>query len=239
VKLRVLAIAAALLAVTGSSNAGFFFFLPIGAIQNAVQGSHCVSATAKVGDRINLGGKNWVVKETNGVSSRCSQYPNWPVVAKLEPYLSEAELASEIQVCLPMGASQGSSITLQGLGEVYVRSVSSVGSECSDTRAPMSARVVRAQYANQPATSQPSTSGHDSQATTPAADPPKSPQPEPVVNATAPEPPKIVPVVATQPLLKEAKSVVERLRELKQLRDENLISEPVYESKQRDILSGQ
>jgi hypothetical protein len=47
VKLRALAIAAALLAVAGPANAFFFFFLPLGAIQNAVQGGHCLPASAK------------------------------------------------------------------------------------------------------------------------------------------------------------------------------------------------
>lgn len=238
-KLRSIAIAAALLAVAGSANA-FFFILPIGAIQNAVQGGHCVPSTAKAGDRINLGGKIWVVKETNGVSSRCSQYPNWPVIAKLEPYFSEAELAAEIQVCLPMGASEGNRTSVSGIGEVYVRSISNSGSECSDQRTPVSARVVRAQYANQPPARQEPTNARQPQpATTPVAVQPKPAQPEPVVNATPPEAPKLVPVVATQQPLKEARSVADRLRELKQLRDENLISESVYESKQKEILSGQ
>jgi hypothetical protein len=240
VKLRSPAIAAALLTVAGSANAFFFFILPIGAMQNAVQGGHCVPSTAKEGDRINLGGKIWVVKQTNGVSSRCSQYPNWPVIAKLEPFISETELAAEIQVCLPMGASEGNRTSVSGIGEVYVRSVSNSGSECSDQRTPVSARVVRVQYANQPPTPQePANARQPQPAPTPVAAQPRPAQPDPVVNATLPEAPKLVPVVATQQPLREAKSVAERLRELKQLRDENLISESIYESKQKEILSSQ
>lgn len=246
-KLRALAVTAALLAVCSSANAFFFFFIPVGAIQNAVQGGHCVPQTAKAGDRINLGGKTWVVKETNGVSSRCSQYPNWPVIAKLEPYISEAELASEVQVCLPQGTSQGSRTSVSGLGEVYVRSVSNSSSDCSDMRSPISARVVRVGGANHPvAQPQPSNASQSqpgdmpqSQANAPAAEQPKSATRDPAANSTAAEPPKLVSVVATQQPLKETKTVAERLRELKQLRDENLITESVYESKQKEILSSQ
>jgi hypothetical protein len=245
-KIRALALTAALLAVSGSANA-FFFFIPVGAIQNAVQGGHCVPQTAKAGDKINLGGKTWVVKETNGVSSRCSQYPNWPVIAKLEPYVSEAELAAELQVCLPMGATEGATTVVYGIGEVYVRSVSTTGSNCSDVREPVSARVVRVKYANPPLRPQESTKATDpaptnapqlQPATAPVAEQPKPPTRD-AASVGAVEPPKLVPVVATQPPLKETKTVVERLRELKQLRDENLITESLYESKQKEILSSQ
>jgi hypothetical protein len=235
VKLRAFLIAAGLMAAAGSANAVFFFFLPIGAIQNAVQGGHCVPATAKAGDRINIGGKSWVVKETNGVSSRCSQYPNWPVIAKLEPYVSEAELASEFQACLPMGATEGMTTTVVGVGEVYVRSVNA--NDCTDMRNPVSAQVVRVKYAKPMAS--PTESAREPQpATAVGSEQRQAPHP---VAAPTPilETPKMLPAVTTQQPVKEQRSIAERLRELKQLRDENLITDAVYEAKQREILSGQ
>jgi hypothetical protein len=144
---RTFGIAAALALVASSANA-WFFFLPLGAIQNAVQGGHCVSASAKVGDRINVGGKLWVVKELNGTSTRCTQYPNWPIIAKLEPYVSEAERRAEFQTCLGFGTTAGSTTIVPGIGEVVVKSVSNTGSECSDQRYPVSALVVRAEFAS-------------------------------------------------------------------------------------------
>jgi len=37
----------------------------------------------------------------------------------------------------------------------------------------------------------------------------------------------------------EKRALADRLRELKQLRDENLITQEIYEAKQREILAGQ
>lgn len=230
--LRALCVAVGLVTAASSANAaGFFFFLPIGAIQNAVQGGHCVPATAKAGDQINVGGKLWVIKETNGESSRCSQYPNWPVIAKLEPYVSEAELAAEVDTCLPMGAAEGATTTLPGLGEVRIRKINST--DCTDMRNPVSARVVRVRYATAPQPSAPP----PVEVVKPA--PVQEPKPalQPVVAPSPQEPPKMVTTGSLPPT--QQKSIADRLRELKQLRDENLITEAVYEAKQKEILSGQ
>lgn len=237
-KTRVLVAAGLLVALSAPANAFFFFFLPIGAIQNAVQGGHCVPQSTKVGDRINLGGKNWVVKQTNGVSSRCSQYPNWPVIAKLEPYISETEATAETQVCVAMGTSQGSNTFVQGMGEVYVRSVSSSGTDCTDMRTPVSARVVRLSHANQPVVEQPKMA-EPQRASAPGPELPKPVANELAARSPTLETPKLIPVEATQQPVASSKTTVEKLRELKQLRDENLLTESVYESRQKEILSNQ
>jgi hypothetical protein len=233
-KVRALALTAALVTATGSAHAWFFFILPLGAIQNAVQGGHCVPTSAKAGDRMNIGGNEMVVKETNGISSRCSQFPNWPVIAKLEPYvapLSEAELAADMQVCVSAGATAGSTHTVPGVGEVLIRSVSQSSTECGDLRAPVSARAVRKSHAASKMTEPTPTRVR-------AAEEP-TPQVQPTSSAATSNVPSTTPAVLTQQPLKEPKSVVERLRELKQLRDENLITDAVYEAKQREILAGQ
>lgn len=89
-KLRAIALSAGLLAAHTAANAWFFFIIPTGAIQSAIQGDHCVPATAQVGDRITTQGRDWIVKSTSGTSSRCAHTPQWPVIAKLEP-ITDAE----------------------------------------------------------------------------------------------------------------------------------------------------
>lgn len=62
----------------------------------------------------------------------------------------------------------------------------------------------------------------------------------PVEESEAP-PARLVPVVAPVPAKAPpapSRSVSERLRDLKKLREENLITQEVYDAKQRDILSG-
>lgn len=220
--IRSIALGTALFLLASSAHAVFFFILPFGAIQNAVQGAHCVPSTAKVGDRINLGGKEWVVKELNGVSSRCNQYPNWPIIAKMEPYVDPS---ADMQVCLPSGSAAGQFTQGPDGTEIYIRSVEAHGFECKDSSRPVSARAVRAEYGPKPIV-------------TPASAPPRQiePTPEPTLVPTG-DRRTLEPLKASPPT--ETKSVVERLRELKQLRDENLITDSVYESKQREILSGQ
>lgn len=205
-KLRAVALAAGLLAAHTAANAWFFFIIPTGAIQSAIQGDHCIPASAKEGDRITAQGRDWIVKSTSGVSSRCNHTPQWPVIAKLEPIYSEAELQAEHSICVAEGASIGSKTTVPGLGEVYVKSLGTDG--CSDQRTPVSAKVVRL----------PNQATLDSQKT-----------------AAAPKAPPIPAPVAAP----EKKAIADRLRELKQLRDENLITQDAYEAKQRDILAGQ
>lgn len=256
-KIRALVLAGSLASISASAHAVFFFFLPIGAIQNAVQGGHCVPETAKAGDRINLGGKSWVIKETNGVSSRCSQYPQWPVIAKLEPYISETEAAEEMQACLPAGTTPGARTNVPGVGEVYVRSLISSGVDCTDMRTPVSARVVRAGNVSQPPIAQPQRTDPVKVACVPAGvgpgdrtsagdrqveivrvlrrGPPCDSRPEAPMIAEYRE----IPVTPSLSPAPPGKSISERLRELKQLREENLITQEVYEGKQREILAGQ
>jgi hypothetical protein len=125
----------------------------------------------------------WVVKELNGTSSRCAQYPSWPIIAKLEPYVSEAEGRAEVQVCLGLGTTAGTTTTVPGLGEVLVKSVSNTGSECSDQRYPVSALVVRAAFANSsPNPSPPSDANLPSPATQDAK---SNDQPPPDADASA------------------------------------------------------
>jgi hypothetical protein len=203
---RAIAVAAGLLAAHTAANAWFFFIIPTGAIQSAIQGDHCIPAHAKVGDRITAQGRDWIVKDTSGTSSRCSHTPQWPVIAKLEPILSPAELEAEHSICVAEGTSAGSRTTVPGLGEVHIRSIGTDG--CSDQRTPISAKVVRL----------PNQATLDAARKTVVA-PAPAPSPAPIVAAT------------------EKKGVVDRLRELKQLRDENLITQELYESKQKEILA--
>lgn len=70
----------------------FFFYVPGSFIQAAsdglsgAEGSHCVSATARVGDSITLpnSGAPWTVVSLSGTSSRCTN-PDQPIRAKLAP----------------------------------------------------------------------------------------------------------------------------------------------------------
>jgi hypothetical protein len=225
-KIRHLALATGLIAAHGAANAWFFFFLPIGAIQGAIEGQHCVAAHVKVGDVITTQGRQWNVKSTSGVSSRCNNTPQWPVIAKLEPILTPSEIASEQTICMGQGVSVGSRTTVPLLGEVEVRSLGSA-SECSDTRTPVAARVVRVAGLQSPRPV-PQASPQ------PVAEPTPQTTPQPVSFTNTPFPPQYK--TSTVP---EAKSVTDRLRELKQLRDENLITQDVYEAKQRDILQAQ
>jgi hypothetical protein len=265
-------LAFALCAFTHSvAHAWFFFWIPTGQIQSAIQGDHCVSEAARPGDKIMANGRQWEVKSTSGASSRCSQTPQWPIIAKLEPVLTEAELKTEMQICAAQGTAAGSRTTVPGVGEVEVISV--LGNDCSDTRAPTSVRVVRVKGLELVKRERESLS----RASTSPSDPPESPystQPTacvsagagprevlevdgrgrveivrvlgPSVQCFAPRRPWLAEVknfgapdqqASTPP--PQAKPVVDRLRELKQLRDENLITDSVYEAKQKEILSAQ
>lgn len=220
-KYRAIALAAGLLAAHTAANA-WFFFIPTGAIVNAVQGGHCVSASAKAGDTFKsvTDGRMYVINETNGTSSRCAN-PDFPVVAKASPYFTEAELREQHPVCLAQGAGVGATTTVPGLGEVQVVSVDPTG--CSDMVKPISARVVRVQAVQSPA---------PPQARLPEAPLTYGGRPIRPVSDQRPAEPSDT---AGQP----QKSVADRLRELKQLRDENLITQELYEAKQKEILSSQ
>lgn len=204
-KIRALAVAAGLLAAHSAANAWFFFWIPTGQIASAIQGDHCVSPSDKPGDTLHRSGRAWLIKSTSGVSSRCNMYPQWPVIAKLEPVLTESELRTEHSVCVQQGVTVGSRTTIPDVGEVEVLSIG--GQDCSDVRAPLSAKVVRVQSAAAQAASAEASK---------VANRPKD--------------------IFSKPA---EKSVADRLRELKQLRDENLITQEVYEAKQKDILAGQ
>lgn len=64
----------------------FFFYIPGSVIDSLVggEGQHCVSETAKVGDKIRLqDNRIGVVKSLSGITSRCKN-PNMPVRALLD-----------------------------------------------------------------------------------------------------------------------------------------------------------
>lgn len=207
-KYRAIALAAGLLAAHTAANA-WFFFLPIGAIQNAVYGSHCVPAAAKPGDRINVGGRLWTVVENNGQSSRCSQYPALPNIAKMEPYYTDDQLKASVQACLRQGATVGTRTSVPAIGEVEVQEI--LSGTCSDVATPVTARVVRVKGAELLRQEQ-----------------------------APPQQAALQPVKEEAPRMKEPaaqKSVADRLRDLKALRDQDLITQEVYESQQRQILS--
>lgn len=214
------AVALALFALTYEPASAWFIWIPTGQIQGAIEGNHCVSETAKEGDRISAQGREWIVKSVSGVSSRCAGTPQWPVIAKLEPVLTDSELRQIHTICAGQGVQVGNRTTIPGLGEVEVRSISLTG--CSDTRAPVAANVVRLQSSFVQAAlarlrALPSI-GNARTSTPPVAEPAVTP-PTPASGAS--------------------RSAVERLRELKQLRDENLITDSVYEQRQREILREQ
>lgn len=139
-RLRALALAAGLVAAHSAANAWFFFIIPTGAIQSAIQGNHCVSSTAKEGDKIMADGREWIIKSTSGMSRRCTN-PNLPVIAKVEPQLTQKELETQTQVCLPHGTDVGTTNTLPMLGRVQVVALGP-STDCSDQAKPISALVV-------------------------------------------------------------------------------------------------
>ena len=72
--------------VSFNANAWFFFFLPVGAISDAISGAsgdNCVGENTKVGDKITLKGDIMIVKSLSGTSSRCSD-SRYPIRAELE-----------------------------------------------------------------------------------------------------------------------------------------------------------
>lgn len=74
------------LGLSFNANAWFFFFLPTGAIADAITGSegaNCVSDSTKVGDLVLLNGVPMKVKSLSGTSMRCAD-EKLPVRALLE-----------------------------------------------------------------------------------------------------------------------------------------------------------
>jgi hypothetical protein len=271
-------VAGFLLAGVSLPATAWFFIIPGGLISGiadkmtGAEGEHCVAASARLGDRIRVGDTQWVVKSLSGTSSRCNA-PQFPIRARLEPYLTEEELRAEIGACVSDGKRVGEQVLVPGVGDVLIRSISTVA-DCSDAKTPLRVRAVRlggiqpTSQAEQPPTTIASTlepqrstsvvlpsnmtcvpfgtgpgdkmnvSGREveivrilrnephceSQAGTPLIAVYK------VVTATGPAP--------TTVLDPTARPVADRLRELKQLRDENLITQEIYEARQREILSG-
>lgn len=69
----------------------WFVFIPGSVVQavtdgiTGAEGNHCVTAFAKVGDRINLtDGTPWKVESLSGTSIKC-QHPSFPIRARLTP----------------------------------------------------------------------------------------------------------------------------------------------------------
>jgi hypothetical protein len=86
----------------------WFFFIPGKAIEavgdalSGAEGSNCVSAKAKVGDRISLtDGRLTEVKSLSGTSSRCTN-PEYPIRALLEP-IAIATVQTQAGLELPAG----------------------------------------------------------------------------------------------------------------------------------------
>lgn len=84
-----LILVAALAALTQLGGC-FFFLIPGGLIQKAAdgitgaEGDHCVSSSAKVGDRIGMPyGGSGEVKSLSGTSVRCTD-PQRPIRARIE-----------------------------------------------------------------------------------------------------------------------------------------------------------
>lgn len=228
---RLITLFAVLLTSQGAANAWFFFIIPgsvTGAIADKIsgaEGEHCVGETARVGDRIRLpNGYFGIVQSLSGTSSRCQG--QYPIRAKMDIRLPESVRTAEHTVCVGLGAKPGDKFIAMGLGEVVIRRIPITPSQCgSDAKAPNDAIVVSTQAAERPLVS-----------------------PEPTVSSATPSPALVTPTVANvqreqaganpSPALQD-RTVVERLRELKKLRDENLITQELYEAKQKEILASQ
>ncbi len=211
------------------AHALFFFFIPGGMISgiadkvSGVEGDHCVAESAKVGDMISLpGGQAALVKSLSGTSSRCTG--PYPIRARLEVQLSEAMRSQEHSTCVSRGVKVGDRITVLGLGEVEVKRFTSATQCGGDLNKPLEAMVMSTQAAKKEAVYVPV---------------PVDPNWQPV-KTSAPTPlpaPAAAPAPSTMPA--QSRTAFDRLRELKQMRDENLITQEVYEAKQRDILQSQ
>jgi hypothetical protein len=94
------------LGLSFNANAWFFFFLPTGAIADAITGSsgdNCVAESTKVGDKITFKGDVWIVKSLSGTSSRCSN-EKFPIRAELEKDPTVGVQAStNAQIDIPEG----------------------------------------------------------------------------------------------------------------------------------------
>jgi len=260
VKLRAIAVAVGLAAAHTAANAWFFFFIPGGAISAVadkiagVEGEHCIPSTAKPGDVIGLpDGTKWKVISVSGTSDRCRNVYQ-PIRAKLEPIYS-GEQGPEQEVCVGRGSQAGDRVRLPASPEMVIVRLGGSATCSIDYQRPVSA-VARA--TNTVAKYTPIPPGHACVPGTlkagdihydngnpmriatvaehaPACAGTNMPNLAALFPATVQQPQAEAPPAAST----AQKSVVDRLRDLKQLRDENLITQELYETKQRDIMNGQ
>jgi hypothetical protein len=80
-KAKTVLLGACSLAFVSSANAWFFFMLPTSLFSG--KGDTCITADAKVGDKLTKDGKVYSVKSISGTSSRCTN-PATPVLAEVE-----------------------------------------------------------------------------------------------------------------------------------------------------------
>jgi len=216
VRIRTIALAAGLVAAHTAANAWFFFILPVGGLIsaasdkiNGVEGAHCVPSTAKPGDVIGL--PDGTKWKVISTSGTSDRCINvyQPIRAKLEPVLS-GQPGPEQDVCVGIGSKPGDRSHIPGVGQVEVVRLGGSAVCLEPSRTlPVVART--------PNSIERFTPPSPNAATTPPVMAPTAPAPEP-----SPQ-----------------KPLAERLRDLKQLRDENLITQELYEAKQRDVMNGQ
>lgn len=222
------------LAFVAPANAWFFFFIP-GSVTSAIsdkltgsEGDHCVSSAAKVGDTITIGGSTYLVKSLSGTSMRCTNSAH-PIRAMLEPVATpvvapvvaipspavvpewQPEKVFHLMRCVWPSAQANDAYNDSSAGYGTITRVTALyAPECNTERPHMA--TVRF-YGNPPSENLP--------------------------NVTTPAQPAQLAQPAQSAQSAQSKSIADRLRELKQLRDENLITAEQYESKQREILAAQ
>lgn len=221
---------------------------------NGVEGAHCIPPNAKVGDTIGLpDGTKWKVVSTSGTSDRCHNVYQ-PIRAKLEPIYS-GEQGPEQDVCVGRGSQPGDRVRLPASPEMVIVRLGGSAACTLDYQRPVSA-VARA--TNTLAKYTPVPPGHACVPGTLKAGDVHYDNGNPMRVATVaeyspacagtnmPNLAALIPATVQPPTQPEApppstpqKSVVDRLRDLKQLRDENLITQEIYEAKQREIMAGQ
>jgi hypothetical protein len=200
-----------------------FFFIPgklISDIADAATGSegeHCVSESAKVGDRISLPGGGFLrIKSLSGTSIRCSN-PKFPVRALL--LLEQAEATSALPTG-PLNESPQVKLGCSPEGAI-------VDTPLSDpTRPPPCPPAIP--LTQPPAVNQVSPIAESS---------PKSQQVlTPVAVEIKPAPAVTVPPIPDTKAQPNMADPVERLKQLNRLRDNGLISDKEFEEKRRKIL---
>lgn len=204
-----------------------FFFIPgslisaIGDKLSGSEGNHCVASSAKVGDTIGVAGNWFKVKSLSGTSTRCNNAAH-PVRALLEPASSPA---LNTTVSAPAVTPNWEPEKVYHLTRC-VWPAARVSDTYNDPQAGYGsiARIVsvNAQECGGTKGEMPHLAAVKFNGTPPAGE---QSTPVPVEAAATPPP--------------AGRTQIDRLRELKQMRDENLITQDVYEMKQREILAGQ